>query len=102
MIMPTIFVFTNSLIALYQMGYSSVLWYIIGALLFFLPSSLMFAEYGTSFKEAKGEIYSWLKNSTNEKFAFIGTFIWLTFWMIYLASSAQFFMVSISTMVFGS
>ena len=75
MIFSAIFGFSNSITAFYQMGYSSVIWYVIAALAFFLPSALMFAEYGASFKEAKGGIYSWLKGSTNEKVAFIGTFI---------------------------
>ena len=102
MIFSAIFGFSNSLTAFYQMGYSSVIWYILAALLFFLPSALMFAEYGASFREAKGGIYSWLRGSTNEKFAFIGTFIWLASWIIWLVSSTNFFIVSVSTMLFGS
>ena len=101
MIFSAIFGFSNSITAFYQMGYSSVIWYVIAALAFFLPSALMFAEYGASFKEAKGGIYSWLKGSTNEKVAFIGTFIWLASWMVWLVSSTQFFIVSVSTMISG-
>lgn len=101
MIFSAIFGFSNSITAFYQMGYSSVIWYVIAALAFFLPSALMFAEYGASFKEASGGIYSWLKGSTNEKVAFIGTFIWLASWMVWLVSSTQFFIVSVSTMLFG-
>ena len=84
------------------MGYSSIIWYIVAAVAFFLPSALMFAEYGATFKEAKGGIYSWLKGSTNEKFAFIGTFIWLAAWVVWLVSSTQFFIVAVSTALFGS
>lgn len=101
MIFSAIFGFSNSITAFYQMGYSSVIWYVLAALAFFLPSALMFAEYGASFKEAKGGIYSWLKGSTNEKVAFIGTFIWLASWMVWLVSSTQFFIVSVSTMISG-
>ena len=39
MIFSAIFGFSNSLTAFYQMGYSSVIWYILAALLFFLPSA---------------------------------------------------------------
>lgn len=77
MIFSAIFGFSNSLIAYYQMGYASIVWYIITAILFFLPSALIFAEYGAAFKGIKGGIFSWLKGSVSEKTAFIGTFIWL-------------------------
>ncbi|MCT7748858.1 MAG: glutamate/gamma-aminobutyrate family transporter YjeM, partial [Lactobacillus crispatus] len=50
MIFSSIFGFSNSLTAFYQMGYSSIIWYIVTAILFFLPSALIFAEYGASFK----------------------------------------------------
>ena len=102
MIFSAIFGFSNSMTAFYQMGYSSIIWYIVAAVAFFLPSALMFAEYGATFKEAKGGIYSWLKGSTNEKFAFIGTLIWLAAWVVWLVSSTQFFIVAVSTALFGS
>lgn len=101
MIFSSIFGFSNSLTAYYQMGYSSIIWYIITALLFFLPSAMIFAEYGASFKGVRGGIFSWLEGSTNEKVAFIGTFIWLAAWVVWLVSSTQFFLVSVSTTIFG-
>lgn len=54
MIFSAIFGFNNSLTAYYQMGYSSIIWYVVTAILFFLPSALIFAEYGASFKGVKG------------------------------------------------
>lgn len=94
MIFSSIFGFSNSLTAFYQMGYSSIIWYIVTAVLFFLPSALIFAEYGAAFKGIKGGIFSWLEGSTNEKVAFIGTFIWLSAWVVWLVSSTQFFGIS--------
>ncbi|BCQ31521.1 hypothetical protein ikematsu_08380 [Limosilactobacillus fermentum] len=44
MIFSSIFGFSNSLTAYYQMGYASMIWYIVTAILFFLPSAIMFAE----------------------------------------------------------
>lgn len=70
MIFSSIFGFSNSLTAFYQMGYASIIWYIVTAVLFFLPSALMFAEYGASFKAARGGIFSWLRGSIGEKPAF--------------------------------
>lgn len=37
---------------------------------------MMLAEYGATFKEEEGGIYSWLTHTLGEKWAFIGTFIW--------------------------
>lgn len=102
MIFSSIFGFSNSLTAYYQMGYASMIWYIVTAILFFLPSAMMFAEYGASFKAARGGIFSWMRGSVGEKPAFIGTFIWLSAWVVWLVSSTQYFLVSISTMLFGS
>lgn len=101
MIFSAIFGFSNSLTAYYQMGYASIIWYIVTAVLFFLPSALIFAEYGAAFKGVKGGIFSWLKGSVSEKAAFVGTFIWLAAWVIWLVSSTQFFLVSVSTTIFG-
>ncbi|QQP29209.1 glutamate/gamma-aminobutyrate family transporter YjeM [Lactobacillus ultunensis] len=101
MIFSSIFGFSNSLTAFYQMGYASIIWYIVSAILFFLPSALIFAEYGAAFKGIKGGIFSWLEGSTNEKVAFVGTFIWLSAWVVWLVSSTQFFLVSVSTAMFG-
>lgn len=101
MIISSIYGFANTPRAFMQMGYASIIWYIIAALVFFLPVSLMLAEYGSSFKEAKGGIYSWLEESIGEKWAFIGTFIWLSAWIIWLVQSASSFCIPLSSMIFG-
>lgn len=101
LIFSSIFGFSNSLTAFYQMGYSSIIWYVLTAILFFVPSALMFAEYGATFKGAKGGIFSWLRGSVSERTAFTGTFIWLAAWVIWLVSSTQFFLVSVSTAISG-
>ena len=101
MIFSSIFGFANTTVAYYQMGYASIFWYILAALFFFLPSSLMFAEYGSSFKEAKGGIYSWLEGSIGEKPAFIGTFIWLSSWVIWLVSTSSKVWIPLSALISG-
>lgn len=101
MIFTTIFGFANSAIAYYQMGYASIMWYVIAALLFFLPVSLMIAEYGSAFKEAKGGIYSWLVESVGERVAFIGTFIWLASWVTWLVSTASKVWIPFSSVFWG-
>jgi amino acid transporter len=102
MIFSSIYGFSNAQNAYFQMGYASIIWYVLTAFLFFAPSSLMFAEYGASFKDAHGGIFSWLRGSIGEKPAFIGSFIWLAAWVVWLVSSTQFFLVSVSTMISGT
>lgn len=101
MIFSTIFGFANTTVAYEQMGYGSILWYILAAIFFFLPCALMLAEYGAAFKEAKGGIYSWLAGSIGEKLAFIGTFIWLSSWVIWLVSTSNKVWIPLSALIFG-
>lgn len=101
MIISSIYGFANTPRAFMQMGYASIIWYILAALVFFLPVSLMLAEYGSSFKEAKGGIYSWLEGSIGEKWAFVGTFIWLSAWIIWLVQAASSFCIPLSSVIFG-
>ena len=101
MIFSTIFGFANTPVAFMQMGYGAILWYILGALLYFLPSSLMYAEYGSALKESKGGIYSWLDASISEKWSFIATFIWLSAWVIWQVMVSQKICITISTIIFG-
>ncbi len=102
MIFSAIYGFANGTVAYDQMGYASIIWYVLAALFFFLPSALMLAEYGSTFKEAKGGIYSWLAESIGEKMAFIGTFIWLSSWIIWMLSTSTKVWIPLSTLISGS
>ena len=102
MIFSTVFGFANSTVAYEQMGYAAIIWYVAAALLFFLPCSLMIAEYGAALKSARGGIYSWLEVAIGEKLAFIGTFIWLCSWVIWMVSTASKIWIPFSAMLFGS
>ncbi len=101
MVFTTIYGFANTTVAYDQMGYASIIWYVLAALFFMLPSSLMFAEYGSAFKDAHGGIYSWLAESIGERLAFIGTFIWLSSWIIWMVSTASKVWVPFSTIFAG-
>lgn len=77
MIFTTVFGFANSTVAFYLMGYSSILFYLVAAVLFFIPFALMMAEYGAAIKSDEGSgMYQWLEVSVSPRFAFIGTFMW--------------------------
>ena len=54
MIITAIFGFGNVSNAYLQMGYGSIIWYALAGICFFFPCGLMMAEYGSTFKEAKG------------------------------------------------
>ncbi|ARW24419.1 Inner membrane transporter [Pediococcus acidilactici] len=101
MIFTTIFGFGNTPTAFQQMGYGAIFWYILGAILFFIPAGLMFAEYGATFKEAKGGLYSWLEQSIGEKWAFIATFMWLASWIIWMVMIAQKIWITLATIISG-
>ena len=67
MIITTVYGFGNVSVLYRQMTYAGIC--------FFLPAGLMMAEYGSTFHDAKGGIYSWLAGSIGEKWAFIATFV---------------------------
>ncbi|MCZ2491000.1 glutamate/gamma-aminobutyrate family transporter YjeM [Dellaglioa algida] len=102
MIFTTIFGFANTPVAFIQMGYASIIWYVLAAFFFFLPTALMFAEYGSALNESKGGIYSWLAESIGPKLAFMGTFIWLFSWIVWMVSIASKVWIPLSTIFAGS
>ncbi|MBM7617468.1 amino acid transporter [Weissella uvarum] len=101
MIFSSIFGFGNGPVAFFQMGYASIIWYVLGALLFFLPTSMMYAEFGASYKDSKGGIYTWMEGALGKKTAFIATFIALASWVVWMISVAQKVWIPLSTMFFG-
>jgi len=101
MMFTTIFGFANGPVAFMQMGYAAIIWYVLGALFFFLPTSMMYAEFGASFKDAKGGIYSWMERSLGKKTAFIATFIGLAAWFVWMITISQKVWIPFSTIFAG-
>lgn len=101
MMFTTIFGFGNGPVAFMQMGYAAIIWYILGALFFFLPTSMMYAEFGAAFKDAKGGIYSWMERSLGKKIAFIATFIGLAAWFVWMINISQKVWIPFSTIFAG-
>ena len=77
MIFTTVFGFANSTVAYYLMGYSSILFYLVAAVLFFIPFALMMAEFGAAVKSDSSGII-WLV-STSAK-------VWIPFTTIFFGS----------------
>lgn len=55
-------------------GYTAITFYILAALLFFLPSALVCAELSTTWP-LKGGLYAWVKEALGERLGFVA--IWL-------------------------
>lgn len=102
MIFTTVFGFNNITRSFWLMGYAAIPWYILSALLFFLPYAFINAEFGAAYKESKGGIYTWMSESVGPKFGFIGTFMWYASYVIWLVALAITIWVSFSYAIFGA
>ncbi|MFY2739928.1 glutamate/gamma-aminobutyrate family transporter YjeM [Pseudocitrobacter faecalis] len=102
MIFTSVFGFANSPSAFYLMGYSAAPFYILSALFFFIPFALMMAEMGSAYRKEEGGIYSWMNNSVGPRFAFIGTFMWFSSYVVWMVSTAAKVWVPFSTFMCGS
>ncbi|MGM9986396.1 MAG: glutamate/gamma-aminobutyrate family transporter YjeM [Bacillaceae bacterium] len=102
MVFTSVFGFANIPTAFYLMSYSAIPWYIISALLFFVPYAFMMAEFGAAFRREQGGIYSWMARSVGPKFAFIGTFMWFSSYVIWMVSTSSKIWIPFSTAIFGN
>lgn len=100
-ILATEFSFGNIVTGYDQMGYASIIWYLIAAVTFLFPLVMIFAEYSGSLESDHGGFYSWLINSIGEKGAFIGTFCWIGMMLINLLQIVSGLGINISGVIFG-
>ncbi|WP_312951964.1 glutamate/gamma-aminobutyrate family transporter YjeM [Superficieibacter sp.] len=101
MIFTSVFGFANSPSAYFLMGYSATPFYILSALFFFIPFALMMAEMGAAYRKEEGGIYSWMNNSVGPRYAFIGTFMWFSSYVVWMVSTSAKIWVPFSTFLFG-
>lgn len=60
MIFTSVFGFANMPRSFYLMGYAAIPWYMLSAVVFFIPYAFMMAEYGAAFKKKAEEcILGW-------------------------------------------
>lgn len=102
MIFTSVFGFGNAPVAFYRMGYGAIIWYVLAAILFFIPYALMMAEYGAAFKKEKGGMYTWMEKSVGPKYAFVGTFMWYTSYIIWMVNIANKVFITLSTTYSGN
>lgn len=101
MIFTSVYGFNNIPRSFYKMGYAAIPWYILSGITFFVPFAFMVAEFGAAFRKEKGGIYSWMEKSVGAKFAFMGTFMWYTSYVIWMVNVSSGLWVPISNAIFG-
>ncbi len=101
MIFTSVYGFNNIPRAFYLMGYSAIPWYIFSAIFFFIPYAFMMAEFGAAFRKEKGGIYTWMDRSIGPKYAFVGTFMWYSSYLIWMVSVSSSIWVPLSNLIFG-
>ena len=102
MIFSVIFGFTNPGIAFFRMSYASIIWYIFGAITYFLPMMFIAAEYAVSCRnEPGGGIYTWMRVAKGEFYGFVGTFMWYYAVLVWFTGMSARTWVPLSCFLFG-
>lgn len=101
MIFTSVFGFANMPRSFLLMGYAAIPWYIIIAIVFFIPYAFMMAEYGSAYKKESGGMYSWMEKSVGGKYAFIGTFMWYASYIVWMVNVASSIWIPLSNLIFG-
>ena len=101
MIFTSVYGFNNIPRSYYLMGYAAIPWFVIAGILFFIPFAFMVAEFGSAFKDEKGGMYSWMCKSVGPKYAFIGTFMWYTSYVLWMVNVSSGIWVPVSNVIFG-
>ncbi len=101
MIFTSVYGFNNIPRSYYLMGYAAIPWFVIAGILFFIPFAFMVAEYGSAFRHETGGMYSWMCKSVGPKYAFIGTFMWYTSYVLWMVNVSSGIWVPVSNIIFG-
>ncbi|MBE6050151.1 MAG: glutamate/gamma-aminobutyrate family transporter YjeM [Clostridium sp.] len=101
MIFTSVFGFANMPRSYYLMGYSAIPWYILSAVIFFIPYAFIMAEYGSAFRKESGGMYSWMEKSVGPKYAFIGTFMWYASYIVWMVNVSSTIWIPLSNAVLG-
>jgi len=101
MIFTSVYGFNNIPRSYYLMGYAAIPWFVIAGVLFFVPFAFMIAEFGSAFRNETGGMYSWMHKSIGPKYAFIGTFMWYTSYVLWMVNVSSGIWVPFSNVIFG-
>ncbi|MCH4170123.1 MAG: glutamate/gamma-aminobutyrate family transporter YjeM [Lactobacillus sp.] len=100
-IATTVFSFTSMSNAYYLMSYGAIPWYILAAVIFFVPYALIVSEFTGNLGQYSGGLYSWVGQSLSQKTAFLTTFLWYSSYTIWLASLFMKVWIPLSILSFG-
>ena len=101
MIFTSVYGFNNIPRSFYLMGYAAIPWFVISGIMFFVPFAFMVAEFGSAFRNETGGMYSWMCKSVGPKYAFIGTFMWYTSYVLWMVNVSSGIWVPVSNLLFG-
>lgn len=101
MIVTTVFSFTSMSDAFFLKGYSAIPWFIISALTYFIPYLFIVSDLTSVYNDKAGGIYTWLKDSTSQKLAFVATLLWYSSYFIWMVSLFMKTWIPLSILLFG-
>lgn len=100
-ITTTVYSFSSMTTAFFMLGSRSLTWFFISAAGYFIPYSLIVAQYTKKYAHRAGSIYDWLKDSLSPKAAFITAFLWYCSYFIWMVSLFMKLMIPLSILLFG-
>ncbi|MBP6062727.1 MAG: glutamate/gamma-aminobutyrate family transporter YjeM [Fusobacteriaceae bacterium] len=101
MIFTSVYGFANIPLSYFNMGYSAIPYFVIAAILYFIPFSLMIAEMAQAFKDSHGGIYTWMERCVGIKWAFTGIFMWWISYVVWMVGKATNMWIPLSFGLFG-
>lgn len=101
MITTTVFSFTSMSEAFFLKGYSAIPWFIISALAYFIPYCFIMSDLTSVYQDKAGGVYSWLKETTSKRIAFIAVFLWYSSYFIWMISLYMKTWIPLSIILFG-
>jgi amino acid transporter len=101
MVFTSVYGFANMPLAYFNMGYAAIPYFLLSALVYFLPFSLMVAEMAQTFKDESGGIYTWMEKTVNIKWAFTGIFMWWISYVVWMMGKALNMWIPLSYGIFG-
>lgn len=101
MIITTVFSFTSMSNAFFLKGYSAIPWFILSAIMYFIPYLFIVSDLTSVYNDRKGGIYTWLRDSTSQRMAFVATLLWYSSYFIWMVSLFMKTWIPLSILLFG-
>lgn len=73
MAFTAVFAFNNIINATASIGLSAVFTFLFATIFYFIPFALMIGEFSSANAESESGVYSWIRTSLGEKWAFLGS-----------------------------